>query len=53
MRLKEYQLETLDKLDAFVGLLAAERANLTGTIAALDKVPEPTRSELVAKLENP
>jgi type III restriction enzyme len=53
MRLKEYQLETLEKLDGFVGLVAGERANLTGTIQALSGVPEPTRSELIGKLDDP
>jgi type III restriction enzyme len=53
MRLKDYQLETLDKLDAFVAFLVEARADLGGTIAALDKVPEPTRSELIAKLDDP
>ncbi|MFZ5726355.1 MAG: DEAD/DEAH box helicase [Pseudomonadota bacterium] len=53
MRLKAYQLETLDKLDAFVALLAAERANLAATVAALANVPEPTRTELVSKLDDP
>lgn len=53
MRLKDYQLETLGKLDAFVALLAAERANLAGTVAALANVPEPTRTELISKLDDP
>ena len=53
MRLKAYQLETLGKLDAFVALLAAERANLAATVAALANVPEPTRTELVSKLDDP
>jgi type III restriction enzyme len=53
MRLKGYQLETLDKLDDFLRLYADARSDLTGTIAALANVPEPHRSELIAKLEDP
>ncbi|MFC7499255.1 DEAD/DEAH box helicase [Enterovirga sp. GCM10030262] len=53
MRLKEYQLDTLDTLDKFVERLVAARSDLTGTIAALANVPEPTRSELVSKLDDP
>lgn len=53
MRLKEYQLETLDTLDKYVERLALARADLAGTVAALANVPEPTRSELIAKLDDP
>lgn len=53
MRLKDYQLETLDTLDKFVDGLAAARLNLVGTKAALTGVPEPTRTELIAKLDDP
>ena len=53
MRLKCYQLETLDTLDKYVAALAAARVNLVGTTTALVGVPEPTRSELIAKLDDP
>ena len=53
MRLKEYQLETLGKLDGFIAVLVAARGDLISTTAALANVPEPTRGELIAKLDDP
>lgn len=53
MRLKEYQLDTLDKLDRFVALLSNARTDHANTVAALAGVPEPMRAGLVAKLDDP
>ena len=53
MKLKQYQLDTLDTLDRFVERLAAARAGLADTIAALAGVAEPTRSGLIANLDDP
>ncbi len=53
MRLKEYQLETLDTLDKFVDELSFARDNHATTIKALAGVQEPTRSELIANLGDP
>jgi type III restriction enzyme len=47
MRLKEYQLETLDKLDVFVALLAAERAEEAATRAFIASAPEAMREKLM------
>lgn len=47
MRLKDYQLETLDKLDAFVALLAAERAEDAATRAFIASAPEAMREKLM------
>jgi len=47
MRLKEYQLETLEKLDGFVALLAAARADDAATRAFIVSAPEAMRDKLM------
>lgn len=53
MRLKEYQLETLEKLDQFVALLAAARADDAATRAFIASAPEAMREKLMEGQADP
>jgi type III restriction enzyme len=53
MRLKDYQLETLEKLDGFVRLLAEARTRRVATLRALEALPEEERETLAAGLLDP
>jgi type III restriction enzyme len=53
MRLKDYQLETLEKLDGFVSLLTAARIEDVKRRAFIDTAPEDMRDSMLAELADP
>lgn len=53
MRLKDYQTASLDKLSGYLALLRGEDGRRREEIDALAKIPEPTRSRMLAMLGDP
>lgn len=53
MRLKDYQTGALETLSAYLKLLRAEFDKRAEELAALEKIPEPTRSRMAAQLGDP
>jgi type III restriction enzyme len=53
MRLKEYQNTALDALSAYLRTLRGEFQKRAEELTALEKIPEPTRSRMMARLGAP
>jgi type III restriction enzyme len=53
MRLKEYQSAALETLSVYLKTLRAEFEERAKELAALERIPEPTRSRMVAQLGDP
>jgi type III restriction enzyme len=53
MRLKDYQNAALDTLSAYLRILRAGYDSRADELAALEKIPEPTRSRMMERLGDP